>query len=269
MTRTPETSKLSIGDAELYYESHGDGPPLLLVPGLGGIGQFWAPQLAEFARDFRVITHDHRGCGQSSRSRIAYSVDQMAEDVLRLMDALKIEAAHFVGHSTGGAIGQTIAQDRPERIKRLVLSASWAGPDRFFRRSFEMRKELLRIGGFQSYWRASALVWRPPAWISANEAALLEEEANTLADPPDTEILQSRIDAIIRFDRRARLGQIKAPSLVIVAEDDMITPLYMSQELAAKIPKATLAVLPYGGHFLPLVDPAGYNKAVGAFLRAG
>jgi len=191
MTRSPETRKLSIGDAELYYESHGDGPPLLLVPGLGGIGAFWAPQLAELARDFRVITHDHRGCGQSSRSRITYSVDQMAEDVLRLMDGLKIDAAHFVGHSTGGAIGHAIAQDRPERIKRLVLSATWAGQDSFFRRSFEMREELLRLGGVRSYWRASALLSRPPAWISANEAALLEEEAKMLADPPDTEILQS------------------------------------------------------------------------------
>ena len=83
----------------------GDGPPLLLVPGLGGIGSFWMHQVAAFARDFRVVTHDHRGTGQSSRSRITYSVDQMADDVLRLMDVLKIDAAHCVGHSTGGAIG--------------------------------------------------------------------------------------------------------------------------------------------------------------------
>jgi aminoacrylate hydrolase len=259
--------KLSIGDAELYYEQKGDGPPLLLLPGLGGIGAFWAPQVAEFARDFRVIIHDHRGTGQSSRSRIAYSVDQMAEDVLRLMDALKIEAAHFVGHSTGGAIGQTIAQDRPERIKRLVLSATWAGPDGFFRRSFETRKEILRSCGIGSYWRASALQLRPPFWISNNEAALREDETKTLADPPDAEILQSRIDAIIRFDRRARLGAITAPTLVIVAQDDMVTPLYLSEELAAKIPNARLTVLRYGGHFVPVVEPAPFNEAVGAFLR--
>ncbi len=238
------------------------------MPGLGGIGTFWASQVTEFARDFRVITHDHRGCGQSSRSRIAYSVDQMAADVLRLMDGLKIDAAHFVGHSTGGAIGQIIAQDRPERIKRLVLSASWAGQDGFFRRSFEMRQELLRLGGIRSYWRASALLLHPPAWIDENEAVLLEEEARTLAYPPDTEILESRIDAIIRFDRRARLGQIKAPTLVIVAVDDMVTPPYLSAELTAKIPTARLVLLPYGGHFSLLVDPTAYNEAVGTFLRA-
>ncbi len=237
------------------------------MPGLGGIGSFWARQVAEFARDFRVITHDHRGTGQSSRSRIDYSVEQMADDVLRLMDALEIDAASFVGHSTGGAIGQIIAQDRPERTNRLVLSATWAGEDNFFRRSFEMRKELLRTGGMQSYVRGSVLMQRPPAWIHAHEAALREEEATILADPPDAEILRSRIDAIIRFDRRARLGQIKAPTLVVVAQDDMVTPSYMSEELAAKIPGAELSVLPHGGHFVPTIEPAAYNRAVSRFLR--
>lgn len=260
-------AKLSIGDAELYYEQAGEGPPVLLVPGLGGVGAFWAKQVAALSRDFRVITHDHRGTGQSARSRITYSVEQMADDVLRLMDGLKIETAHLVGHSTGGAIGQIIAQDRPERIQRLVLSATWAGQDGFFRRSFAARKDILRQGGIGAYWRASALLLRPPAWISSNEAALLEEEAKTLADPPDCDILQSRIDAILRFDRRDRLSAITAPTLVIVAADDMVTPLHLSEELADKIDSARLTVLRYGGHFVPVVDPAPFNEAVGAFLR--
>ena len=128
--------KLSIGDADLYYEESGQGPPLLLVPGLGGVGAFWAHQVRDLARDFRVITHDHRGAGQSTHSRIEYSVDQMAADTLRLMDGLGIDAAHYAGHSTGGAIGQTIAQDHPDRLKSLVLSATWPGQDSYFRRLF-------------------------------------------------------------------------------------------------------------------------------------
>jgi aminoacrylate hydrolase len=257
-----------LDDGWLHYEVVGDGPPLLLVPGLGGVGSFWRHQVAAFAGDFRVIVHDHRGCGRSSRSRIAYSVEQMADDVLRLMDALGIEAAHYVGHSTGGAIGQVIAQDRPERLKRLVLSATWAGPDPFFQRSFTARRELLRLGGVASYWRASVLLLRPPAWIGANEAALATEEADLLADPPDIVILESRIDAILRFDRRARLGAIRAPTLVVVAADDMVTPPHFSAELASGIRGARLATLPYGGHFVPVIEAASYNAAVGSFLRA-
>src|SRR5262245_33433679 len=109
--------KISIGDAELYYEDAGQGPPLMLVSGLNGVASFWAPQVKELTRDFRVITHDHRGTGQSTHSRITYSVEQMADDALRLMDKLGVRSAHFAGHSTGGAIGQIIAQDHPERVQ--------------------------------------------------------------------------------------------------------------------------------------------------------
>ena len=141
--------KVSIGDAELYYEETGRGEPLLLVPGLSGRGSFWAGQVPDFARDFRVVVHDHRGTGRSTHSRIRYSVEQMADDVLRLMDALGIEAAHLVGHSTGGAIGQVIALEHPRRLRSLVLSATWAGPDPYFQRLFESRKGVLLSPGWR------------------------------------------------------------------------------------------------------------------------
>jgi aminoacrylate hydrolase len=259
---------VSIGDADLYYEEQGRGPALMLVPGLGGQGAFWAPQVRDLARDFRVIVHDHRGAGRSTHSRIRYSVDQMAADTLALMDRLGVERAHYVGHSTGGAIGQTIAQDHPDRLASLVLSATWPGPDAYFRRCFETRKELLLHRGFESYWRASVVMLRPPEWISTHDAALDEEMKRLAAAPPPVEVLSSRIDAIVRFDRRAGLGEIRCPTLVIVAADDMLTPRFYSEELAARIPGAKLEVLRTGGHFAPALVPDEYNAAVGAFLRA-
>src|SRR5262249_25258299 len=143
ITRRSHMPKLSIGDAEISYEEFGDGPPLMLVSGLNGVGSFWANQVKELARDFRVVVHDHRGTGQSTHSRITDSVEQMADDVLRLMDKLGIGSAHLAGHSTGGAIGQVIAQDHPARLESLVLSATWPGHDPYFRRLFEMRREVL------------------------------------------------------------------------------------------------------------------------------
>lgn len=260
--------KIGIGDAELYYESRGDGPPLLLVPGLGGLGSFWVKQVEDFSRDFRVIVHDHRGTGQSTHSRITYSVEQMADDVLKLMDALKIESAHLVGHSTGGAIGQIIAQDRPERVRSLVLSATWAGQDAYFRRQFEARREILVGLGFETYFRSTMLTLVPPAWVSANDAAIAEQVRQQVATAPATEILVARIDAIIAFDRRKRLAEIRTPTLVIVAADDVVTPRFYSDELAERIPGAKLVVLDAGGHFAPVITSEPYNRAVGAFLRA-
>src|ERR1043165_6475453 len=109
---------LSDGD-QLYFETHGNGPPLVLVSGLGGVMVFWQPHLLEFAKHYRVILHDHRGTGQSSRARIDYSVDQMADDLLQLLDHLGVKTVDLIGHSTGGAVGQTIALDHPAPLRRL------------------------------------------------------------------------------------------------------------------------------------------------------
>jgi len=257
-----------IGDAEIYCEDTGRGEPLLLVPGLSGRGSFWASQVADFSRDFRVVVHDHRGTGRSTHSRIRYSVEQMADDVLRLMDTLGIDGAHLVGHSTGGAIGQVLALEHSGRLRSLVLSATWAGPDPYFRRLFESRKGVLLDQGVEAYLRASALFMAPPAWISANDALLTEQHKAALAEAAPVEVTASRIDAILRHDRRRQLLQIRLPTLVIVARDDTITPSFYSEELASAIPGAKLIVLDGGGHFSPAIHSGPYNAAVGAFLRA-
>ena len=259
---------VSIGDADIYYEEAGQGAPLMLVTGLNGVASFWVRQVPVFARDFRVVTHDHRGTGKSTHSRITYTVDQMADDTLRLMDKLGIERAHFVGHSTGGAIGQAIAQDHPERLLSLVLSATWAGRDPYFRRLFEMRKEILLASGVEAYLRSSVLVLAPPAWISANDAAIATLQKLQAAEAAPVEVMTSRIDAIVAFDRRAKLGAIRTPTLVIVATDDMVTPRFYSDELAERIPGAKLVVLDGGGHFAPQLSVDTYNDAVGSFLKA-
>ena len=257
----------SIGDADLHYEEAGQGPPLMLVPGLGGQGSFWISQVPAFSREFRTVVHDHRGTGRSTHSRITYSVEQMADDVLRLMDRLQIESAHFVGHSTGGAIGQVIALDHPDRLRSLVLSATWAGPDPFFRRLFESRRQTLIDSGIEAYLRASVLFQATPWWVSHNDEFITDLHRVTAAASAPVEVLVSRIDAILRHDRRLRLLEIRVPTLVIVAQDDMITPRFCSDELASRIPGAKLIVLETGGHYAPVINSEPYNTAVAAFLR--
>jgi aminoacrylate hydrolase len=236
------------------------------VPGLGGQGSFWISQVPAFSREYRTVIHDHRGTGRSTHSRIAYSVEQMADDTLRLMDRLDIEAAHLVGHSTGGAIGQVIALEHPERLRSLVLSATWAGPDPFFRRLFESRRQTLVDSGIEAYLRASVLFQATPRWVSENDEFIADIHRVTAAASAPVEVLVSRIDAILRHDRRLRLLEIRLPTLVIVARDDMITPPFYSDELAARIPGAKLVVLETGGHYAPALHSEPYNSAVLQFL---
>jgi aminoacrylate hydrolase len=121
--------RVVIGEGALYYERQGVGFPVMLISGLSGFASFWADLVPSFAKSFDVVTHDHRGIGQSDLTRSGFTVDRMAADVIGLMDALDIERAHIVGHSTGGAIAQTLAIEHPKRIASIVLSASWTKPD--------------------------------------------------------------------------------------------------------------------------------------------
>lgn len=259
--------KISAGDAEIYYEEHGEGEPLLLVSGLGGTAAYWKPNLPALAQRYRVIVHDHRGAGQSTHSKIRYSVDQMADDTVRLMDRLKIESAHLVGHSTGGAIGQTLAARSPERLKRMVLFATWTRADAYFRRLFELRRAVLTKIGPEQYTRAGTLFLYPDWYIVANEQMLAGREALTVKAFAPVEVVASRIDAIVAFDRTADLARIRTPTLVLCAKDDLVTPAYFSEELARKIAGAQLVVLPKGGHCASETVPEQFNGAVLGFLE--
>lgn len=260
--------KIEVGNGQLYYEVHGSGEPLLLVAGLGGVGSYWRDQLADFSPRYRVILHDHRGTGQSDHSRIPYSVEQMTADLLGLMDALGIERAHLVGHSTGGAIGQIMSIEHPERLRSLVIVSSWTKADPFFRRCFAVRKELLLKSGPAAYLHAAPLFLYPSWWISANAERLAREEKASLTTFSPVEVVASRIDAILAFDRTAQLPQISTPTLVVCARDDHLTPAYFSEELAKSIPGAELVLLERGGHACSQTVPQEFNEAVLSFLRA-
>lgn len=257
---------LTLRDGDpLYYEVHGDGPALALVSGLGGALSFWKPQIAALARHFCLVLHDHRGTGQSSKRLIDFSVEQMADDLLQLFDHLKIERAHIAGHSTGGAIGQTIALDRPERLDRLILSATWTAADEYFRRLFDLRANMLRLEGALAYAQGTSLFGLPAAFLRDHAQILASEEAASAASMVP-ELVLGRIAAIQRFDRSAELCKIRARTLVFGARDDLITPAYFSETLARVIPNATLVMLPDGGHFYPRVYPAEFQRVAIDFL---
>jgi aminoacrylate hydrolase len=258
--------RISIGECSLYYERQGVGYPVLLLTGLTGFASFWGDQVAAFAKKFDVITHDHRGIGQSDQSYSGYTVDRMAADTIGLLDALGIERAHVVGHSTGGAIAQTLAIEHPRRLASIVLSASWTKPDAYLRRMFSLRKEILQRLGASAYVQAATLYLYPSWWIARNNERLRQAEAQYLAVFPAPDIVASRIDCILAFDRTNQLGRIKTPTLVIGAEDDIVTPSYFSEELARLIPGAEVKIFPRGGHCFTQVLAREFNNAVLPFL---
>ncbi|WP_022722532.1 alpha/beta fold hydrolase [Rhodopseudomonas sp. B29] len=257
-----------LSDVALRYEIVGSGEPVLLVAGLGGSAGYWAPNVDAFAARHQVVLHDHRGTGGSTRSEMDYSVELLADDLLRLMDHLKIDRAHLVGHSTGGAMGIVLGASAPERIASLVLYATWAELDAQMEQCLSMRRRILSAMGEAEYHRATPLFLYPPTYVRDHKADLEREIAAAVAATPSRSIMDARAKGIMAFDGLGYLDDISCPTLVLVAQDDILTPPYSSELIAARIAGAQFVEVPRGGHAFSRVEPAAFNSLTLDFLAA-
>lgn len=257
-----------VNGTEIAYSVMGTGEPVLLVAGIGGSAGYFKPNLDAFAAKYQVVLHDHRGTGGSRQDRITYSVPQMTDDMVALMDALGIEAAHIVGHSTGAAMAHDMALRFPKRIKSAVLYAGWATSDAYFKRCFDVRKRVLQQSGPLHYVQTTPLFLSPPWWVSANIAKLEAEEPAAAEALAPTDIMLSRIDAICSYSPGEELRKITCPSLITCAKDDHLTPQFYSQRMAKLMPDADTFYFETGGHAVSQVLPDQFNTLVMSYLDA-
>ena len=234
----------------MFYTEAGHGEPLILIMGFGGDHQAWAFQVPALAQRYRVITFDNRGAGQSDAPDQPYTIRAMAEDVRGLLDTLDIERAHVLGVSMGGMIAQELALDHPRRVRSLQLGCTLARPDAYMR---------ALIGGWRevrTHLDREATLRILAVWLFAPQTYQERPEfvemviQSALANPwPQTVTgFLRQSDAIAGHDTLARLGAIGCPTLVSVAEDDILVPPRFSRELAAQIPGAKLQVVSGAGH---------------------
>ncbi len=252
--------------ASIYWESAGQGMPLMMVAGLGGVATYWTPQIKTFSQDYRVIVHDQRGTGRSSQVPVL-SVEQMADDALAVMDAAGVDRALYLGHSTGGAIGVALALKYPDRVAGLVINASTTHGDAYRHKLLGLRKTLLEMGRADAYASYTTLLLYPHWYINRHHDQLLVEEAIAVESLGNAQAQASRLDAILDFDPRERLGNLNVPTLVLCAKDDILTPLYFSEEYAALIPNAKLVTLVTGGHAASRTVTAEFDQVVREFFE--
>jgi aminoacrylate hydrolase len=258
--------EVRVAGGTIHYEEAGSGDPLVFVSGLNGVGRYWQPQVPVFSRRYRVITYDQRGTGESDRLQREFSLDQMANELVALLDALDIPRAHVVGLSTGGAIGQTLAVEQPQRVDRLVMCSTWTHCDPWFRRLFEARRLMYRSAGTELHAMFHPLWLYPPDYVNAHDAELDEERRRSASAAPPVEVAVARIDALLGFDRRADLGRIRSPTLIIASDNDYITPSYYAESLVRSIPGARLELVHGGGHSISKTRPELFNRVVMDFL---
>lgn len=252
--------------ANIFWESVGEGPPVMMVAGLGGVATYWTPQIETFGVDHRVIVHDQRGTGRSSQIPVE-SVEQMADDALAVMDAAGVERTLFLGHSTGGAIGVALALKHPERVAGLVINASTTHGDAYRHKLLGLRKTLLEMGRADAYASYTTLLLYPHWYINQHHETLIADEARAVQSMGNALAQASRLDAILKFDPRSTLDRLKVPTLVLCARDDILTPLYFSEEYAALIPGAKLVTLETGGHAASRTVSSQYDQIVRDFFN--
>jgi 3-oxoadipate enol-lactonase len=252
-------------DAQLHYEWNGPehAPVLLFSNSLGATLQMWEPQLVDFTKHFRVLRYDTRGHGQSSISPGPYTIEQLSNDVLHLLDALKLQQISFCGLSMGGMTGMHLGAHSPERFHKMVLcnTAAKLGTTEMW----NTRIKTVNEAGMQAV--APSIIER---WFTfAYRAACTEETAAFLVDleranPPG---YVANCAAIRDANEIHNLQQIKVSTLVVSGTHDPVTPPAEGHFLADNIPGARFIELS-AAHLSNIEAQSDFNREVLQFLRA-
>jgi pimeloyl-ACP methyl ester carboxylesterase len=252
---------------KVYYESLGRGTPLVFLHPIATNHYAWAHQLFAFAPSHRVIVMDHRGHGLSDKPATGYGIPEMAADLVAILDDAGIEKAVLVGNSIGGMIAMQANLDAPDRVlANLILSSGTnlaasrppgSRPPSFD--NFEAAMDGMFGGAISERTRRE----RPEVWSFFQGVSRVEENfsrAVFLACAQDP-------GGVFHWNITARLGDIRAPTLVIAGDEDRTLPAEMTRRLADGIPGARFKLVPEVGHFYQLERPADFNADLRAFLQ--
>ncbi|AFY62721.1 alpha/beta fold hydrolase [Synechococcus sp. PCC 6312] len=263
--------KFLIGQAELYYTVSGNhaGDWLLLIPGFASDTSTWALMLPELIQDYRILRLDNRGIGQSSTSEHEYRVTDLAQDIAVLLEHLGINAVHVAGHSLGGQIAQELVFLAPEKVKSLILLATWAMPDPKFQALMQLLGDLATRLEMRFYLK-SLVHWLFSQRFFATPQAINQifQGIDSIPNLPSPQELAHQSQAIIQSNTISRLVSIHCPTLILHGDQDLITPIKFAHQLAQGIPQAQFAVLPETGHGSIIESSQLVTGAMLAFLES-
>jgi 3-oxoadipate enol-lactonase len=271
VTKPPQSGTVQTNGQELYYEVHGEGPALVLVMGIGYDSSLWTlAQVPALSTLFRVVIVDNRDAGRSAKASHPYSIADMADDLAGLLDALGIQRTHLLGLSMGGMIALEFALRHADRLDRLVLTGTGAAPARSAVDPIQIWSWVKAndttgkvFGGQQFTSLFSTAFLRNPEAVQDTTALLASNPY-----PMSPEAYGRQAEAYLQFDVLGRLGAITAPTLVVVGEQDLVTPPWIAREVAEAIPGARFEVIRGDGssHVLPIERPDDFNRLVSDFL---
>ena len=266
---------------KICYEILGEGEPVILVHGFGAKKETWIAQFKPLSEHFKVIRFDNRGAGKSDRPKGAYTMEFFADDIVGLMDFLKIGKAHIIGWSLGGMIVQNFVLKYPNRVNKVVLiNTNYGFPDEKGPEVYKnMRIEEVKLKevdpekafwdgtrtGFYMKFRKQLEANPSKKWYDLWSAEDLIRESTI--DPPTIEDIEVQAAALKTHHTLDRLDQIMSPTLLIASSHDRLTPQSSMEEIHSKIPNSTIEVIEKAGHNSPLSKAPEVNKIIIDFLN--
>jgi 3-oxoadipate enol-lactonase len=252
----------------VHYEVFGrpNAPAVLMIQGLGADKHGWDMQRFVLAARYRVIALDNRGAGRSDKPFGHYSLEQMADDAISVLDAVGVERAHVVGASMGGAISQIVALKHPDRVRSLTLACTAC-------RNHPWREELLTSWATRASEQGMGAMTREAArWVIGPRSfrRLLPAFGwlGPLAMGRPTHAFVAQVRAILATDETMadQLSTITVPALIMVGNQDILTPRGDSEELADRLPNAELVVISGAAHGFMVEHATTFNRVLLEFL---
>lgn len=243
-------------------ERCGFGRPLILIAGNGGGTVFWRG-LADNLVGFAFIAFDYRDAPlRAPDGSLFETAQRKAEDLPHILDALGLESAVILGHSTGAQAAIRFAAAHPQRTDHLIISGGYGAPHPFITQSMGLRKAILQELGPESFMLDSLYRAIPPAQLFAQMEEQGAEGLLSFRKAPDVEIESARIDQIIEGDVSALLTGIAVPTSVVHARNDSVFPFALGEALADAITGAELLAIGEGSHLAPMLAPTSYAHAI-------
>ncbi len=259
--------RIKANEIQMNYEFSGKkgAQVVVLSHSLSSSLLMWNPQMDALNPYFQVLRYDTRGHGASDAPSGAYTLELLGEDVIKLLDALGIDRAHFVGLSMGGMIGQCLALNYSYRLKSLALCDTAAIVPAEAQPLWQERMDKACKKGMEGLLDQTMERWFTPSFLKQNPKMLALIREQLLATPVSGYIGCS--EAIRKLNYLERLSEIKMPTLIMVGEDDPGTPVSASEAMHERISNSRLVVLPSARHLSNVEQAEAFNAALLNFVR--
>ena len=261
MTRVP------VNGIDIHYQQEGTGFPLILIHGLSDSSVLWIPLMSKLARHYRTIALDLRGHGESEKPDMPYSIQLFSEDLLCFLQRLKLPNAHLLGFSLGAAVAQQFTLDHPDKTSSLILLSPFSYNDPDVRENLKRLRESVERGGLPVFFDEAIRLVVTPEFISANVDAIAQMKEECVRINSPAAILRA-IDACENFDLEDRISQITHHTLLISGSEDVMSPIYLAQQIHRSIKGSKWKIMEDVGHNLLIPENVpGLAQIILEFLK--